>query len=173
MVRMTSVDIAAVNALDEQGMVDEFGDVAEHSPWVAQRAASFRPFSNRDEMIAAFGNVVTAATEEEQLGLIRAHPDLAGRAARAGDLTDDSRREQAGAGLDRLSDAQFQRFHELNDAYKARFGFPFIFAVKGATAELILSSFEERIGHSPPREMQTALENIARILRFRLEDRVQ
>ncbi len=103
-----------------------------------------------------------------QLALIRAHPDLATRAK----LTADSTREQAGAGLDTLSEAEFARFTELNDAYKARFGFPFIFAVKGASKHQILASFEERVGATKDAEFDMALTQVCRIFRFRIEDKV-
>ena len=112
------------------------------------------------------------AARDAQLVLIRAHPDLAGKAAIAGDLTDDSTREQAGAGLASLSPAEFARFTALNDAYRARFDFPFIFAVKGATKQQILAAFEARLQHDQTQEFRTALGQIARIFRFRIEDRV-
>jgi OHCU decarboxylase len=162
----------AVNALAVDAFVARFGDIAEHSPWVAAGAAAARPFADREAMIAAFVATMRAADPAAQLALVRAHPDLAGKAALAGALTDDSRREQAGAGLDTLSVEEFQRFTALNAAYLERFGFPFIFAVKGATKFMILEAFESRIGHDREIEFATALAQIARILRFRLEDRV-
>ncbi len=165
--------IAAVNALDAAAFVARFGDVAEHSPWVAEQAAAMRPFADREAMIAAFAATVDAAGPEKQLALINAHPDLAGRAAIAGAIADDSKREQAGAGLDRLTAAEHARFLALNDHYKARFGHPFILAVKGATKHDILASFESRIGNAPEPERVTALAQVKRIFRFRLEDRVQ
>ena len=114
---------------------------------------------------------------ESQLELIRAHPDLADRAAVADDagsgaVAAESRREQAGAGLDRLTRDEFKRFADLNARYRARFGFPFIFAVKGANKDMILASFEERIGNDAATERATALANVERILRFRIEDRI-
>ena len=167
-----SLPIAEVDALDAGAFVARFGDVAEHSPWVAEAAAAMRPFGTREAMIAAFAAAVEAAPEAARLALIRAHPDLAGRAAIAGDLAEDSRREQAGAGLDRLSAAEFARFTDLNERYRARFGFPFVFAVKGAGKEMILAAFAERVGNAPADEFRTALAQIARIFRFRIEDRV-
>jgi 2-oxo-4-hydroxy-4-carboxy-5-ureidoimidazoline decarboxylase len=160
--------IADVNGLETGAFVAAFGDIAEHSPWVAREAASFRPFASRDTMIAAFERAVKAATRDAQLALIRAHPDLATRAK----LTDDSSKEQAGAGLDTLSAEEFARFTALNDAYKSRFGFPFIFAVKGATKHMILASFEERVNKTADAEFETALSQVCRIFRFRIEDRV-
>ena len=168
------VSIAAVNALDEAAFAVCFGDVAEHSPWVAAAAAAARPFADRAALIAAFAGAVRAAPAAAQLALLRAHPDLADRAAVADGaaVAEESRREQAGAGLDRLTAGEFQRFADLNARYRKRFGFPFIFAVKGAAKEAILAAFEERLHHSPSAERALALANVERILRFRLEDRV-
>jgi 2-oxo-4-hydroxy-4-carboxy-5-ureidoimidazoline decarboxylase len=157
-----------VNAMRPAGFGDTFGDVAEHSPWVAREAGAFRPFTSREQMISAFENALRGANREAQLDLIRAHPDLATRAR----LTEDSTREQAGAGLSALSAEEFARFTDLNARYTARFGFPFIFAVKGATKHMILESFEARIHNSPETEFNMALIQICRIFRFRLEDRV-
>ena len=113
-----------------------------------------------------------SAPIERKLALIRAHPDLAGRAAIAGELTAASTREQASAGLDRLSPEEYRRFHALNDAYRARFGFPFIIAVRENTRESILQSFEARLGNERDAEVRTALEEIGKIVRLRLADAV-
>lgn len=168
--------VAAANALDAAAFAARFGDVAEHSPWVAERAAAVRPFASREAMIAAFVVAVRDAPPDSQLALIRAHPDLADRAATADDgsagVAAESRREQAGAGLDRLTPAEFERFADLNARYRTRFGFPFIFAVKGADKDMILAAFEERIGNDAATERATALANVERILRFRIEDRI-
>lgn len=166
------LSITAVNGLSEPDFVDAFADVAEHSPWVAEAASTRRPFADRDAMVTAFEAAVDAAPRERQLALVRAHPDLAGRAAMAGEVAEDSRREQKGAGLDQLSPEEFARFTALNDRYRERFGFPFILAVRGATKETILASFEARVGNDPEGEFRTALAQIARIFRFRIEDRV-
>lgn len=165
------LSIEAVNALDDEAFTACFGDVAEHSPWVAAAAAAARPFAQREALIAAFAGAVRAAPADAQLALLRAHPDLADRAA-VGGAAEASRREQAGAGLDRLTSAEFARFADLNARYRKRFGFPFIFAVKGAAKEAILAAFEERIDHSAATERALALANVERILRFRLEARV-
>ncbi len=174
----SSLSVAAINALDPAAFAARFGDVAEHSPWVAERAAAARPFASRKAVVAAFVAAVRAAPPESQLALIRAHPDLADRAAVADDagsvgIAAESRREQAGAGLDRLTPEEFERFAELNTRYRARFGFPFIFAVKGANKGMILAAFEERIGNDAATERATALANVERILRFRIEDRIE
>ncbi|MBL8791667.1 MAG: 2-oxo-4-hydroxy-4-carboxy-5-ureidoimidazoline decarboxylase [Rhizobiales bacterium] len=151
-----------------EAFIAAFGDVAEHSPWVAAAAAALRPFASRDAMVAAFETALRSAGPEAKLALIRAHPDLATRAR----LTDDSTREQKGAGLDTLSEAELARFTALNTRYRSRFGFPFIFAVRGADKHQILDSFEARIGNSSEAELAMALTQVMRIFRFRIEDRV-
>lgn len=161
--------LSQVNTMTAAEFVAAFGDVAEHSPWVAENAARVRPFASREDMVDAFEHATRKASHEMQLTLLRAHPDLATRAR----LTDDSTREQAQAGLGNLDAAEFARFTRLNDTYKARFGFPFIFAVKGATKQQILTSFEERIDKSVEDEFEMALAQVMRIFRFRIEDRVQ
>lgn len=162
------MSIADVNAMSPRAFIEAFGDVAEHSPWVAREVESSRPFATRDALVACFASAIRAANRDAQLALIRAHPDLATRAK----LTDDSTREQAGAGLDTLTADEFARFTELNTAYRQRFGFPFIFAVRGATKHMILESFAARVGNGKSVEFETALSQVCRIFRFRLEDRV-
>ena len=169
---MKPLSIDAVNALEAGAFAARFGDVAEGSPWVAEGAFGARPFPDRESLIEAFAAVVCAASRERQLALLRAHPDLAGRAAIAGDIAEESRREQAGAGLDRLTACEYARFQDLNTRYRGRFGFPFIYAVRGATEDAILAAFEERIGNDAETERAAALANVERILRFRIEDRV-
>ena len=160
--------LADLNAMNPAEFLEHFGDVAEHSPWVAREASAFRPFASRDAMIAAFETAVRAANREAQLALICAHPDLATRAR----LTDDSAREQQGAGLDCLSEEEFDRFTSYNETYKRRCGFPFIFAIKGATKHMILESFAERVERPAGDEFLTAVAQLCRIFRFRIEDRV-
>lgn len=165
------ISVEDVNLMPHEAFVGAFGDVAEHSPWVAERAAKRRPFANRRAMAEAFLDAVLDADAPTQLALVRAHPDLAGR-AKIAELQPESRREQAGAGLDRLTADEFVRFTELNDAYKAAFGFPFIFAVKGADKTKILASFEQRIHNDPEAEFATAIRQVCNIIGFRIEDRV-
>ncbi len=167
-----SLTIDDVNRMDRMEFVRRFGDVAEHSPWVAEAAALRRPVGGRDALVRAFAEAIREASYESRLALIRAHPDLAGKAAVAAALTEDSRREQSSAGLGSLTPTEMARFTELNDAYKSRFGFPFILAAKGATKHQILAAFEARTGNEPDAEFETALGEIARIIRFRIEDRV-
>ena len=162
------ISLSDINAMPRIDFIDAFGDVAEHSPWVAEEAWFKQPFANRDDLIHAFEAALRSAPGEAKLALIRAHPDLATRAK----LTMDSFGEQTGAGLDRLTQAEFKRFTEFNEVYKARFGFPFILAVKGASKVQILAAFESRINNSADMEFETALTQIGRIFRFRLEDRV-
>jgi 2-oxo-4-hydroxy-4-carboxy-5-ureidoimidazoline decarboxylase len=161
--------LANVNALSSAAFERAFGEIAEHSPWVARHAMLARPFTTRETMIEAFASAVMKADRTAQLALLCAHPDLATRAK----LTQDSTREQAGAGLDTLDAAEFARFTELNNAYRAKNGFPFIFAVKGATKHKILAGFEMRIHNPQSIELQTALQQVCRIIRFRLEDKVE
>ena len=162
------MNIADVNALSPGAFVETFGDVAEHSPWVAREVESSRPFANREQLVSRFVSAIRAANRDAQLALVRAHPDLATKAK----LTDDSTKEQAGAGLNTLTAEEFARFTDLNDRYKQRFGFPFIFAVKGATKHMILESFAARVDNGQDAEFETALQQVCRIFRFRLEDRV-
>jgi 2-oxo-4-hydroxy-4-carboxy-5-ureidoimidazoline decarboxylase len=157
--------LANVNAMSNADFAATFADVAEHSPWVARNVASLRPFASRDALVEAFRAVVLAASETAQLALLRAHPDLATKAR----LTDASTAEQAQAGLSALTADEFEKFTHLNTLYKSRFDFPFIFAVRGATKQQILASFVERVNHSKEEEFATALEQVSRIFRFRIE----
>lgn len=152
--------------------ISRFGGVFEHSPWIAERAfdagAIIEPLTASD-VHRALAAQFRAASPEEQLGVLRAHPDLAGKLAIAGELTEDSRKEQAGAGLDRLLPAEHARFTALNEAYTTKFGFPFIIAVKGLTRDDILSAFEARIANSREQEFETACAQVEKIARLRLE----
>lgn len=148
------------------------GETFELAPWVAETVASKRPFATVTALHEAMMGVVRAAPRERQLAFLRGHPDLAGKAARAGALTDDSRREQASVGLDSLSEADFQRFHRLNDAYKAKFGFPFIVCVRRHTRDSTLEQFERRLRHDEAGEFATALQEIFLITRLRMAAKV-
>jgi 2-oxo-4-hydroxy-4-carboxy-5-ureidoimidazoline decarboxylase len=166
------ISLCEVNAMTHVDFIERFGHVAEHAPWVAERAAGERPYASRDAMITAFQAAIRAAGAAAQLRLIRAHPDLAGRAAVAGDVTEDSRNEQVGAGLDRLTPDEFARFCDLNSRYRARFAIPFIFAVKGITKQQIIQGFSDRLGNDPEAELANALDQICRIVGFRIAERV-
>ncbi|WP_104204732.1 2-oxo-4-hydroxy-4-carboxy-5-ureidoimidazoline decarboxylase [Billgrantia saliphila] len=162
--------------LDRNAFVARFGDIYEHSPWVAELTWERGLTSEHDTpagLAEAMGQTLREATPERQLEVIRAHPDLAGKAAIAGELTDDSTREQAGAGLDQCTPEEMARFERFNEAYKAKFGFPFVMAVKGSNRHAILAAFETRLVNSPDEERRTAIEQINRIARFRLEARAE
>lgn len=139
----------------------------EHSPWVEERADARLSSGDRWSDLMA---VVHAASPDEQLALIKAHPELAGKAAIDGTLTQASAAEQASAGLDRLTAAEFARFHTLNEAYRERFGFPFIICVRRTNKAGILAAMEQRLKRERDAELITAIEEIGEIVRFRLED---
>jgi 2-oxo-4-hydroxy-4-carboxy-5-ureidoimidazoline decarboxylase len=164
------MNLATLNALPKPAFIDTLGTIFEHSPWVAEDAYAAAPFTNLESLHAAMVAVVDQASLDQQLALIRAHPDLAGKAALAGELTAESTSEQKGAGLDRLSPDEYAKFHRLNDAYQAKFGFPFIIAVRGHDRHSILAAFETRLLNDAESERAEALAQIARIAGFRLAD---
>ncbi|WP_105437844.1 2-oxo-4-hydroxy-4-carboxy-5-ureidoimidazoline decarboxylase [Neorhizobium sp. T25_13] len=149
-----------------------FGGVFEHSPFIAERAYDsglmLVPLTSKS-VHDALTSIFRKASREERLGVLRAHPDLAGKLAIAGELTEDSKKEQAGAGLDRLSAEEHARFTELNTAYMEKFGFPFIIAVKGLTKDDILAAFEKRIHNSAEEEFDTATAQVEKIALLRLQ----
>jgi OHCU decarboxylase len=159
--------------MDRTSFVAAFGQVFEHSPWIAEEAYR-RGLPTDVDSAAGVHRALTAvlreASAEQRRALIGAHPDLAGRLALAGRLTADSSKEQASAGLDRLTDQERARFTALNDAYQARFRFPFVMAVKGRSKEEIMAAFERRLQHDEASEERTALEQIERIALLRLEE---
>lgn len=143
----------------------------EHSPWVAERAYDHVPQPlSQNGVTSCMADVVEAASRDEQLMLLRAHPDLAGRAARAGELTLASRAEQASSGLDSLSAEEHANFAKLNSAYTEKFGFPFIMAVKGATRRQILDGFEVRLPNAVEAEFAIAIQQVHRIAGFRIAE---
>lgn len=166
---LSVIDIAAVNQMDRAAFVDYFGAVFEATPAIAQHAWQMRPFADLDALHQAMVSVVGGLSPAAQLALIQAHPDLGSRAK----MADASVQEQAGAGLDRLTPAEYDQFQTLNAAYKAKFGFPFILAVKGHTQSSILQSFETRLQNDIPEEIAQALTEIGQIARFRLEEWVE
>ena len=163
------MNISDVNVMAEAAFVAALGGVFEHSPWVAQRAFAARPFANVAALHAAMVAAVDAATEDERLALLRAHPELAGRAAVRGELTADSTTEQAGAGLAQCSPEEFARITALNRRYNERFGFPFILAVKGWDRAGIIGEFARRVERDRASELAECLAQVARITRFRLD----
>ena len=149
--------------------VARFGAVYEHSPWVAEEAADvLGGVIDMERVAAVMADCVDNASRERQLELIRAHPDLAGKAHVAGELTEDSTSEQSSAGLDRCSVEEFARFQSLNTAYHDKFGFPFVMAVRDRSRQEILAAFEERLGNDAETEFETALVEIHKIARLRL-----
>lgn len=169
---MPQVELQALNAAPQAEFMATLGGIYEHTPWVAEVAFAARPFGNLADLHAAMVRAVREAGEDRRLALVRGHPDLAGKTARAGTLTPESAAEQAGAGLDRLTEAEYATFHRLNDAYKARFGFPFVICVRRHGRESILRAFERRLANARPVELETALEEIARIAALRLDEKV-
>lgn len=169
--RRLGIDDAAV--LDRDAFVARFGGVFEDSPWIAERAYETRPWPSVEALHAALTGVVDAAPRDERLALIRAHPDLAGKAAIAGDLTPESTREQAAAGLDRLTPEQHADVLTLTAAYRERFRFPFIVCAREHTADTIIAAARERLDHDPDDEERTALAEIAKIAALRLADLVE
>jgi len=158
--------IADLNSLEHAQFVAAIGWVFEHSPWVAERAWAVRPFANVEQLHRVMVERVERALPEEQLALLRAHPDLGTRAR----VSEASSAEQAGAGLDQLTQAEFERLRALNETYRDKFGFPFLFAVKGSTKHDILDALERRVQSSREEEYRVALHQVYRIARFRLED---
>ena len=150
--------------------VNRYGGIYEHSPWVAEEAAAFVKDEHDIDVIAAvMADCVDNAAPERQLALIRAHPDLAGKAQLAGELTQESSSEQASAGLDSCSAEEYARFQALNDAYHEKFAFPFVMAVRDSGRAEILAAFAARLDNDPNTEFETALAKIHKIARLRLQ----
>lgn len=160
--------LAEINALDLGAFVERLGSIVEHSPWIAKEAWPRRPFASVDALHAAIVAALMRTPVETQLVVIRAHPELAGKAAIRGEMTADSKFEQGGAGLNQCSPQEFARLSALNRAYKAKFGFPFIVAVKGLDRPAIIEQFAARLEHDRATEFAEALAQIARISRLRL-----
>lgn len=152
---------------------DALADIYESSRWVAQKAASARPFASIAHLAETMRRTVDEADDRTKQTLIDAHPDLAGKAARAGRVTAASAREQGSAGLDALTDSEYARFLELNRRYRARFGFPFILAVRGHDKTSILAAFERRLHNEMTDERAEALRQIHRIAQFRLSELIE
>jgi 2-oxo-4-hydroxy-4-carboxy-5-ureidoimidazoline decarboxylase len=160
----------AVPPLDQAGFLARFGHLFEHSPWVVQRAHARGPFANAAALHEAFMRVLAEAAPEDQLALLRAHPELADKVAQAQGLTQESASEQASAGLDRLSAEDYARFHALNRAYRDRFGFPFIICVRLHDRASILAAMQSRLDHEPETEFEAALGQVGLIVHLRLGD---
>lgn len=165
---MARLTLSAVNGLTHAAFIDAFGSIYENAPWVAERAAAARPYGSLGEMRRHMAAVVNAASRDDRLALLRAHPDLAGRAAVAGEITAASRQEQHRAGLDQLTTEEMERFTALNQAYRRRFGFPFIMAVRYADKQTILDAFARRVDNDPEVEWRMALAQVDKIAAMRL-----
>lgn len=168
-----AISLDTLNALDRDGFTAALDGIFEHAPWVAEAAFAGVPFDTVATLHEALMAAVWARPEAERIAFVGAHPDLAGKAARAGDMAPASVSEQAGLGLDRLSDAEYERFGRLNAAYRARFGFPFVICVRRQTRDAILDAFEARLLNEREVELAAALAEIGHITALRLVERVE
>lgn len=170
---MKKLTLDQLNRASLQDFVAALGGIFEDSPWVAERATAKRPFLNARALLDAMTAAVRSASRDEQLALLRAHPDLAGKAARAGSLTRESSAEQASAGLDQLSEREFESFQGFNANYKEKHGMPFIICVRRHTKDSILKQFAKRIDNGAAQELETALDEVFRIAALRLDQSVE
>ena len=161
--------IEALNAMSAKEFTDTLGGVYEHSPWVAERVWTSRPFHSPDDLARKMSAEVDAASQNEQMALLRAHPELGTRLR----VSTTSAAEQAGAGLDQLTEGEYDTLLEMNNAYSAKFGFPFIYAVKGSGKQDILIALGLRLDEDAETEFRQALWEVSRIARFRLEGMVR
>lgn len=152
--------------MEKATFVDILGSVYETSPWVAERTWAEQPFSSIDDLHETMENAVQNASREEKLQLLRVHPDLGEKT----EMTEASQQEQASAGLNQLNPDQYEAFSRLNETYREKFGFPFIIAVKNESPNTIREAMEKRVEHSKREEFQTALNEVHKIARFRLEE---
>ncbi|RXZ45474.1 2-oxo-4-hydroxy-4-carboxy-5-ureidoimidazoline decarboxylase [Crenobacter cavernae] len=169
----TTISLKALNELPKDEFVFELGGIFEHSPWVPETVAGDRPFLTIRELHEAMISAIEKAGIEAQLKLIRAHPELAGKAAVRGELTEESTHEQAGAGLDKCTPEEFEKLTRLNADYNAKFGFPFILAVRGYDRHGIIAEFERRYGLNVEQERAESLSQIYKIGGFRLNDLIK
>jgi OHCU decarboxylase len=167
---MPKKSLQELNGLSPSDFVAVVGPIFEHSPWIAETAASQRPFADGTALLTALLAIVENSGEEKQVRLIQAHPDLVGRAALAGTLTPESNREQASAGLDQLSAEHVAAFQNHNRAYREKFGFPFVICARLNKRDAILRGFETRLRNERAQEIKTALAEIGKIARLRLQD---
>jgi 2-oxo-4-hydroxy-4-carboxy-5-ureidoimidazoline decarboxylase len=170
---MTVHSLQYINTLDQADFTRLLGGIYEHSPWVASRSWPQRPFASLARLQAAMAQVLDCASADERMAVIRAHPELSGKAAVRRDLTAESRSEQAGAGLDQCTPEEFNALQEGNRAYGEKFGFPFIIAVKGLGRQDIIAALQRHCGHSRDEEIAAALTQIHRIAAFRLAEKIR
>jgi 2-oxo-4-hydroxy-4-carboxy-5-ureidoimidazoline decarboxylase len=166
----TAMTISELNQVSQKEFVRVVGPVFEHSPWIAETTFAEKPFADLENLHRALCETVKNSGEEKQLALIRAHPDLVGKIALAGQLTKESTNEQASAGLNKLSPAEINLFQKQNAAYKNKFGFPFVICARLNKKAAILAGFETRLKNSREQEIKTALEEIFKIAELRLRD---
>ena len=164
--------LADLNRIDRGAFVGFLGGIFEHSPWVAERCFGDRPFASVGALHSAMVAAMERAHASEQLALLQAHPELAGKEAKRGELTADSTREQGGAGLDQCSPSELARITDLNRRYQAKFGFPFIIAVRGLDRAEILREFARRVERDRATELAEAMRQVSRITRLRLEAQI-
>ena len=167
------VSLAELNTYDQARFVEALTPLFEGPPWIVTRAWYARPFSDRDHLYQVLCSIMYHAPVEQQEELLRAHPDLVGRAALAGRLSPTSTQEQAAAGLDALSADEITTFHNLNQAYRQRFAFPFVICARENKKESILAGFATRLHNTPQQERRIALGEVAKICALRLQDLVQ
>ena len=167
------ISLDRLNASNRAAFVAAVGEIFEHAPWVAERAYAARPFATVAALHDAMMQTLRSAPRDQQLAFLGGHPELAGKVARAGAMTAESKAEQGGLGLDRLRDEDFGRFERANTAYTQKFGFPFIVCVRRHTsAESILAAFEQRVGNDVETEFATALSEISHITWSRLDAKI-
>jgi OHCU decarboxylase len=159
-----------INELDRDSFIDRLGFLFEGSPWIAARTWRARPFKGFEHLHKSLCEAMTRASSDEKIGLIRAHPDLVGRAAREGALTQDSAREQASAGLGRLSAEEIATFERLNQAYKYKFEFPFVICARENRKGTMVERYAVRLSNSRDEEIEIALLEIAKIAYLRMLD---
>src|ERR1700712_1034292 len=166
---MSQRTLAKLNACSQDDFVSALANIFEYSPWIAEQAATGRPYAGVNPLFDAMKSAVDRAAPELRLALIKAHPDLADKTQRAAGLTAESSAEQNSVGLDRLSDAEYEAFERVNNAYRAKFGFPYIVCVRRHTRDSILRDFERRLPNDAKTETQTSVEEICRIAALRLD----
>ena len=169
---MPQQTLTDLNASSKDDFVAALANIFEYSPWIAEQAASARPFAGVKQLFAVMTAAVDRAAPELRLALIKAHPDLANKTQRAAGLTAESNAEQNSVGLDRLSDAEYEAFERVNNAYRAKFGFPYIVCVRRHTKDSILRDFERRLPNDAKTEMQKSVEEICRIAALRVDQLV-
>jgi 2-oxo-4-hydroxy-4-carboxy-5-ureidoimidazoline decarboxylase len=169
---MSKIPLSGLNGCSDTEFVAALANIFEYSPWIAEKAASARPFAGVTQLFDAMKAVVEHASPDLRLALIKAHPDLANKTQRAAGLTAESNAEQNSAGLDRLSDAEYQAFERVNTAYGKKFGFPYIVCVRRHTKDSVLRDFERRLPNDVATETQTSIEEICRIAALRLDQLV-